>query len=239
MGVALVGGGDAVLGLVRRGRRRLRHGAGREQARQHRAQEEAREGRRAHRPGSASAETARARRDAGAARGTSRTRPTRSAIRVRSCTSPASWPQAAAMSSPRVRRTVVTMPPSWSTAAKAATRAAGERDRPDPGNGLNGIRLTLQAIARPSPPVAANEREQRRGLLRGIVDAVEHAVFERDEIARRALEVAPARSEQRRDRVLAVERNELVAQAVVGRVQRDRQRHRAVVAQPLDHRHDA
>ena len=42
--------------------------------------------------------------------------------RVRSFTSPASWPQAASMSSPRVLRTVVTIPASLSIFAKASTR---------------------------------------------------------------------------------------------------------------------
>ena len=54
---------------------------------------------------------------------------------------PASWPQAASMSSPRVLRTVVITPPSCRMRANAITRACGERFRPDAGNGLNGIRL--------------------------------------------------------------------------------------------------
>ena len=48
------------------------------------------------------------------------------------------------MSSPRVLRTVVTMPASSSTLANAAIAASGDRRRPDCGNGLNGIRLSLQ-----------------------------------------------------------------------------------------------
>src|SRR5205085_428334 len=67
----------------------------------------------------------------------------RSLTRVRSLTSPASWPQAASMSSPRVLRMVVTMPPSIRTWAKALMRGFLERSRPDSGNGLNGIRLNL------------------------------------------------------------------------------------------------
>ena len=89
--------------------------------------------------------------------GTART--LRSATRVRSCTSPASWPQAAAMSSPRVLRTVVTIPPCCSTAAKAATRSGADRCRPEAGNGLKGIRLILQAspeAALPSPRTSAS-----------------------------------------------------------------------------------
>src|SRR5450830_667839 len=68
----------------------------------------------------------------------------RSCTRVRSCTSPASWPQAASMSSPRVLRIVVTRPPSSSTWAKALMRGFFERSKPDSGKGLKGIRLNLQ-----------------------------------------------------------------------------------------------
>src|SRR5471032_1655198 len=68
----------------------------------------------------------------------------RSCTRVRSLTSPANWPQAASISSPRVLRTVVIMPPSISTWANALMRGFFERNRPDSGNGLNGIRLNLQ-----------------------------------------------------------------------------------------------
>src|SRR5690606_2195297 len=67
----------------------------------------------------------------------------RSLMRVRSLTSPANCPQAAAISSPRVLRTVVTIPASIRRCANKRTRAAGERFRPDCGNGLNGIRLNL------------------------------------------------------------------------------------------------
>ena len=48
------------------------------------------------------------------------------------------------MSSPRVLRTVVTMPAWISTSAKACTRALVLRTRPEAGKGLNGIRLILQ-----------------------------------------------------------------------------------------------
>src|SRR5690606_9525877 len=72
----------------------------------------------------------------------------RRATRVRSRTSPANWPQAASMSSPRVLRTVVTMPASISLCANTRTRAAGDRFRPEAGNGLKGIRLSLQCTCR-------------------------------------------------------------------------------------------
>ena len=180
------------------------------------------------------------RRDAGAGdRAPARARARRSATRVRSWTSPASWPQAAAMSSPRVLRIVVTMPPSCSTGAKAAIRSGGERFRPDAANGLNGNQVDLARHARPARAVAAQQRQQGLGLRRRVVDAIEHAVLEGDEVARRALEVAARCAEQLGDRVLAVERHQLVAQGVVGRMQRDRESDRAIFAQAIDHRHDA
>src|SRR5688572_27346754 len=63
--------------------------------------------------------------------------------RVRSATSPASWPQAAAMSSPRVLRVVTVSPARCSTSAKRLMRSGGERLKSDRGNGLNGMRLNL------------------------------------------------------------------------------------------------
>ena len=73
----------------------------------------------------------------------------RDAVRlVLSCTCPASWPQAASTSSPRVLRVVVTMPASMRISAKRRMRGAGERPKPDWGKGLNGIRLNLQGTSR-------------------------------------------------------------------------------------------
>ena len=86
---------------------------------------------------------------------------------------------------------------------------------------------------------AANTGGERARVPGRIVDSVEHHVFERDEIARGALEIADARVEERRDRVLAVDRHEAVAQRVVGRVQRHGQRDGAIVAQPVDRRNDS
>src|SRR6185503_830024 len=63
--------------------------------------------------------------------------------RVRSATSPASWPQAAAISSPRVLRVVTVRPARCSTSAKRRMRSGEERLKPDWGNGLNGMRLNL------------------------------------------------------------------------------------------------
>src|SRR6185295_1684752 len=63
--------------------------------------------------------------------------------RVRSATSPASWPQAAAMSSPRVLRVVAVSPARARMSAKRRMRSGGERLNSERGNGLNGIRLNL------------------------------------------------------------------------------------------------
>src|SRR5690606_11789890 len=74
----------------------------------------------------------------------------------------------------------------------------------------------------------AHALEQRLGVRVAVVHAVEHHVLEGDEVARRTLEIAPARLHQLGQRVLAVQRDEPVAQRVVGRVQRDGERDRAV-----------
>src|SRR5207253_11107392 len=83
---------------------------------------------------------------------------------------------------------------------------------------------------------AAQQRKERarRGYV--VVHAVEHHIFERDEIARRLFDVAAARGEQLVQRMLAIDRHETVAQRIVGRVQRYGERDRAFVAQAMDHR---
>src|SRR5687768_881976 len=63
--------------------------------------------------------------------------------RVRSATSPASWPQAAAMSSPRVLRVVAVRPARARISAKLRMRSGEERLNSELGNGLNGMRLNL------------------------------------------------------------------------------------------------
>src|SRR5690606_39647415 len=67
----------------------------------------------------------------------------RAARLLLSSTCPASWPQAASMSSPRVRRVTVTSPLRTRMSRKALMRSSGERLYGVPGNGLNGIRFTL------------------------------------------------------------------------------------------------
>src|SRR6266513_1892882 len=71
--------------------------------------------------------------------------------RVRSDTSPASWPQAAAMPSPRVLRVVTVRPARCRISAKRRIRSGLERRKPECGNGLNGIRLNLQRTWRATP----------------------------------------------------------------------------------------
>src|SRR5438270_2136435 len=71
--------------------------------------------------------------------------------RVRSDTSPASWPQAAAMPSPRVLRVVTVRPARCRISAKRRIRSGLERRKPECGSGLNGIRLNLQRTWRATP----------------------------------------------------------------------------------------
>src|SRR5690606_4917239 len=73
-----------------------------------------------------------------------------SRVRVRSVTRPASWPQAASMSSPRVLL-IVAMTPPFNTWSRKALMVSGlERRYAVPGNGLKGMRLTLAGWPRSS-----------------------------------------------------------------------------------------
>src|ERR1700694_90138 len=74
--------------------------------------------------------------------------------RVRAATSPASWPQAAAMSSPRVLRVVTVKPARCRISAKRRMRSGLERRNSVCGNALNGIRLNLQRT-RPAMPTSS------------------------------------------------------------------------------------
>ena len=85
----------------------------------------------------------------------------------------------------------------------------------------------------------AHQCDQVPRVGRLVVDAVEHHVLERDEVARRPLEVAQARGHQAFERVLAVDRHQTVAQRVGRRVQRHGERDRALVAQPIHPRDEA
>ena len=81
---------------------------------------------------------------------------------VRSCTSPASWPQAASMSSPRVLRTVVTMPASCSTSAKACTRALRRAHQAGLGERVERDQVELARTRRR----VAHQRDQLRAHAR-------------------------------------------------------------------------
>ena len=72
-----------------------------------------------------------------------------------------------------------------------------------------------------------------------VVHVLEHHVFEGDEVARRLVEIAVACRNQLAQRILAVDRHEPVAQRVVRRMQRHRERHRTFFAQPVDARNHA
>ena len=128
-----------------------------------------------------------------------------------------------------------TMPASLQHLGEARGCARrGERSKPESGNGLNGIRLNLHGT------VAATSATSSRACSVAVVDAVEHAVLEGDEVARRARRgSAGRRPAARRAGTCVLSGTSVVAQRVVGRVQRHRQRHRAVLAQPVDHRHHA
>ena len=88
-----------------------------------------------------------------------RARARRWRARVRSCTSPASWPQAASMSSPRVLRTVVTMPASCSTLAKAQHPLGRRAQQPDAGKRVERDQVEL---ARHDAAAAHQPRPARR-----------------------------------------------------------------------------
>ena len=75
-----------------------------------------------------------------------------------------------------------------------------------------------ERIERNQVELARHVAHERRELARvrgAVVDAVEHHVLERHEVARRAVEVAQARREELGERILAVDRHEAVAQRVV------------------------
>ena len=87
--------------------------------------------------------------------------------------------------------------------------------------------------------MAAQQGNKGIRLFGRVVHAAEHAVFDGDEVARGALQIGAAGDHQLVDGMFAVERHERVAQRIVRRVQRQRERHGAVARQPLHHAHHA
>ncbi len=111
-------------------------------------------------------------------------------------------------------------------------------ETPDAGIGRSaqpGIREGIEGNQIELAGHITHQVEQLVGICVGIVDTIEHHVLEGDEIARRTLEVATAGGHQLRKRILAVERHQRVTQRIVGRMQRHRQRHRTILAQPVHH----
>jgi hypothetical protein len=97
----------------------------------------------------------------------------------------------------------------------------------------------LERVERDQVELAAHlrgDRQQRARLSSGIVHPFEHHVFERDEVARRALEVAVARAEQLADRILAVDRDDAVAQRIIRCMEGHRERNRAFPGKPVHSR---
>ena len=132
----------------------------------------------------------------------------------------ASWPQAASMSVPRLRRIVAPTPRASRWSRNWRTREAGEPVVGQPGVGLSGIRLTCAAgrsrRARPASSTAS---------CGPVVDAVDHRPLEADPPPG-DVDVVLAGADDHVERVPAVERHELVAQCVVGGMDADGEGHR-------------
>ena len=143
-----------------------------------------------------------------------------------------SWPQAASMSSPRVRRTVA-MTPSLSRRSRNAL---------DHGVGRAAVARARERVERDQVHLGRPAAQQRRELacvLRSVVDAVEHDVLEGDAAGVLPLDVMPAGGEQLGDRVPAVDRHELAAQRIVRRVQRHGERDVGLLGDAQHLRHEA
>ena len=82
-----------------------------------------------------------------------------------------------------------------------------------------------------------DQRQQFAGMRVAVVDAVEHDVLKRNEIARCLVQITLTGSHQCFQRIFLVDRHQLVAQLVVRRMQRDGQGHGAFVAQAIHHGH--
>ena len=127
----------------------------------------------------------------------------------------ASWPHAAAMSRPRVRRTVAGTPRSMSVVRKSLDRLAA-RAAEGPAGRVVRDQVHLERLAR------REQRGQGDRLLAAIVDAAEHQVLDVDAPASRGAP-PPAGFEHVGERIAVVDRHQLRAQRVVGGMQRERQ----------------
>ena len=136
------------------------------------------------------------------------------------------------MSSPRVRRTVVSTLASSRIFWKARMSFSGERSNCVPVKGVERDQVDLGRQA-------AHQLDELARVLGAVVHALHHGVLERDGFALLALGIARAGRHQFGDRIFLVERHELRAQFVVGRMQRHRERYVGGFGQLVDHRHQA
>ena len=87
--------------------------------------------------------------------------------------------------------------------------------------------------------LAAQQPREFTRLRTLVVDAIEHHILEGDAAAVLFIDVVPAGLEQLGDRVLAVDRHELVAQRVIRRMQGHRERAVGLLRELVDLRHEA
>ena len=122
------------------------------------------------------------------------------------------------MSVPRLRRTVAPTPPWRSRSAKAATFQGGLAGTPYPGVGLRGMRLTCAAGEKP------RSRRARASAWAGA--SLTPPIMAYSKLSRRpdAARYSRAAASTSAEGIAAVERDELVAQRVVGGVERHGQR---------------
>ena len=81
---------------------------------------------------------------------------------------------------------------------------------------------------------AVDQIDQLVRLVGPVIHAIEHAVLEGDEVARRTRQVVVAGLHQVGQVMFAVQGHQRTAQVVVRGMQRHGQRHRAVFAQAVD-----
>ena len=139
----------------------------------------------------------------------------------------ASWPHAPSISRPRVSRTVTAIPPISSRRTNSRSSCGRDAVHLVPGVGFNGMRLTCTSL--PREPLGQQVRTPRL-----IVDVLDQRVLDRHATLG-GPGVLPRGVEHLGDLPPRVDRDEGVTQVVVGRVQRDGQRHRQALPRELAH----
>ena len=112
-----------------------------------------------------------------------------------------------------------------------ARRRGRRRSTSSPGVGLSGIRLTC---TQPQSPYDVEHVGEQVGAPGLVVDAAHHGVLDRDPALGRP-RVVPGGLDGLGDRAAGVDRDQLVAQLVVGRVQAQRQGDRDALVGELAH----